>query len=298
MQISIFLQHRVNEFRMPTSYVCLNGNFLPDDQPVISHRNRAFCYGDALFETIHCLGTQPQFIENHWLRLTQGMKILRMDPAGDFSLQLIERYIGKLLNKNRIFKGARIRLTVYRDEGGLYSPENNSISWFMESSALEHEKFELNHKGLYIDIYDVMHKPVNILSNLKTMNGLIFVLAGVFRNENNLDECLILNQYGRITESISSNVFLVKDERIYTPSLSEGCISGTMRYTIIELAGKAGYEIQERGILERNLLDADEIFLTNAIRGIRWIAAYKDRRYYNFVARKLNVKLNEIAFTN
>jgi len=281
---------------MPSSYICLNGNFFPDNQPVISHRNRAFCYGDALFETIHCLGTQPQFIENHWSRLVQGMKIVKMRSSEDFSRQTLERYIEKLLNKNRIFKGARIRLTVYRDEGGLYSPENSSVSWLMESSALEHEHYELNHKGLYIDIFDGVHKPVNIVSNLKTTNALVFVLAGIFRKENKLDECLILNQYGRIAESISSNVFLVKEEKIVAPPLSEGCIAGTMRHSVISLAIQMGYKVEERGILEKNLLEADEIFLTNAIQGIQWVAAYKDRRYYNFVARKLIARLNEEAF--
>ena len=281
---------------MPASYICLNGNFQPVDQPVISHHNRAFCYGDALFETIHCLGTQPQFIENHWSRLSQGMKLLKMIAGKDLNRNMLEHFIGKLLNKNRTFKGARIRLTVFRDEGGLYTPETNSVSWLMESSTLEQERYELNHKGLYIDIFDGMHKPVNMISNLKTTNALTYVLAGIYRKENDLDECLILNQYGRIAESISSNVFLVKDEQVVTPPLTEGCISGTMRHTVFDLAVQAGYPIGERAVIEKNLLDADEVLLTNAIQGIRWVAAYKDRRYYNFVARKLITKLNEVAF--
>lgn len=281
---------------MPVNYICHNGKFVAEDEYIISHKNRAFCYGDALFETIHCLGTQPQFFENHWTRLNQGMKILNMRVRRDFSKYSLIQYIEKLLNKNRIFKGARLRLTVYRDEGGKYSPENNSTSWLMESSTLEFEQYELNKKGLHIDIFDGVHNPVNILSNLKTTNTLIYVLAGIFQRQNNLDECLILNEYGRIAESISSNVFVVKEKKIITPPLSEGCIAGTMRHTIIKLLSEMDYKLEEKGLLETNLLDADEVFLTNAIQGIQWIGAYKDRRYYNFVSRKLIVSLKRVAF--
>lgn len=282
---------------MSSKYICLNGEFHLSEEKMLSHRNRAFAYGDALFETIHCMGTAPQFFQNHWNRLSQGMEILKMKPDKDFSRKKIETYIEKLLNRNRIFKGARIRLTVFRNEGGLYTPEQNSISWLMESSSLDYEKYELNQKGLHIDIYDGIHKPINILSNLKTNNSLIFILAGIYRKENSLDECLVLNQYGRIAESISSNIFILLDEKLITPPLTEGCIAGTMRHTVIQLAMQLGYVVEERGILERNLIEAEEIFLTNAVQGIRWIAAYKDRRYFNFVVRKLVLALNEAGFS-
>ncbi len=279
-----------------SKFYCHNGEFFLMDEKSVSHKNRAFAYGDGLFETIHCLGTKPQFFQNHWLRLTKGMEIVKMEADKDFTKENLENYIEKLLNRNRIFKGARIRLTIYRNEGGLYAPENNSISWLMESTALSVERYELNHKGLHIDIFDGVHKPINILSNLKTNNAMLFVLAGIYRNESKLDECLVLNQYGRITESISSNIFLLIDNILVTPPLSEGCIAGTMRHTILELAPQLGYIIEERGILEKNLIEAEEIFLTNAIQGVRWVAGYKDRRYFNFAARKMIVALNEAGF--
>ena len=282
---------------MSSKYFYLNGEFHLSEEKTLSHRNRAFAYGDALFETIHCMGTAPQFFQNHWIRLSQGMEILKMKPDKDFTSKEIETCIEKLLNRNRTFKGARIRLTVFRNEGGLYTPEQNSISWLMESSSLDYEKYELNQKGFHIDIYDGIQKPINILSNLKTNNSLIYVLAGICRKENSLDECLVLNQYGRIAESISSNIFILLNEKLITPPLTEGCIAGTMRHTVIELAMQLGYAVEERGILERNLIEAEEIFLTNAIQGIRWIAAYKDRRYFNFVARKLILALNEAGFS-
>ncbi len=278
------------------SYILFNGESFPADQNIIHHTNRAFRFGDSLFESIHCLGTRPQFLENHWARLSQGMKVLKMDPGKEFSLKSVDHNIEKLLNKNRIFKGARIRLSVFRDEGGLYTPEHNTISWIMESMPLDHEKFELNQKGLHIDIFDEVHKPVDILSNLKTGNALIYILAGIYRKENKLDDCLILNQYGRIAESISSNVYIVSGDTVITPPLSEGCIAGTMRHTMLDLISRAGYHIMERGLLEKNLLEAEEVFITNAVRGVQWIGAYKDKRYFNFCSRKLVPLLNATAF--
>jgi branched-subunit amino acid aminotransferase/4-amino-4-deoxychorismate lyase len=277
---------------MERGFFVLNEKFYLDTERAISHYNRAFCYGDALFETIRCLGTQPCFMDLHSDRLIKGMKVLKMNAPNNFR-QTLSSTIEKLLNKNRIFKGSRIRITVFRDDGGLYTPETNNISWLMEASSLENEKFILEPKGLTIDIYDDIHKPVNLLSNLKTTNALIYILAGIYRKENRIDECLILNQFGRITESISSNIFIVHGKTIITPTLSEGCIEGTMRRTIIDLARENGYEIVEKGVLEKYLVDAEEVFLTNAIQGIKWVSAYKDRRYFNFVSRKLIAILNQ-----
>lgn len=281
---------------MDSKFICHNEKFLLSSESSLPHNNRAFCYGDALFETIHCLGTEPQLFDRHWARLLRGIKALKMDVVEGISEEYFRSYIRKLLNKNRIFKGARIRLTVYRDQGGLYTPEKNSVSWLLESSALKCEKYELNQKGLAADIFDEVHKPINKLSNLKTTNALIYVLAGLYKNVNNLNECFVLNQYGRIAECISSNVFLVFENKIVTPPLTEGCISGVMREVILETITAGKINLEERPVLVEELKDAEEIFVTNAIQGIQWIGAYKNRRYFNFMVRKLLVELNKREF--
>ncbi|MBA7649526.1 Aminodeoxychorismate lyase [subsurface metagenome] len=282
---------------MQARYICLNGKFLLSTENTLLHNNRAFCYGDAVFETIHCLGTEPQFFERHWTRLLHGMKLLKMEAGSDFIQETIRYSVEKLLNKNRIFKGARIRFMIFRDHGGLYTPEKNSVSWLMESSVLEHERYELNTKGMVVGIYDGVYKPANKLSNLKTTNALIYILAGLYCKENDLDECFVLNQYSRIAECISSNVFLVVEDEIVTPALSEGCIAGVMRQIVIDTASSKDYKLSERAISGKDLIKAEEIFITNAIQGIRWVGAYKDRRYFNFIARRLISSLNEMAFS-
>ena len=283
---------------MTAPYIILNNKLLRTDEVHIDCCNRSFLYGDGLFETIRCTGTKPLFFDLHWKRLSEGMSLLKMEADKEFTLPLVQHAIEKLLNKSRIYKSARVRLTVFRNPGGFYTPDDNRISWLIQSSTLEDEQFELNTKGLTVDIYDEIRKSADRFSNLKTNNALLFVMAGIWRKQQGLDECFILNQYGRIAETISSNVFIVKENKITTPPLGEGCIAGTMRQTVMQLAVGAGYIMEEKGILEKNLLEADEIFITNAIQGIRWVGAYRDRRYFNFVARKLTLGLNEMTFSS
>lgn len=280
-----------------SKYICINGEFLKSDQPVFDTDNRAFHYGDALFETIHANGTKPQFLELHIQRLIRGMKILKMNIPDNFRHEYFERLITNILNKNRQLQGARIRITVFRNSGGLYTPSSNEISFLLESSPLEHDRYVLNMKGITVDIFEDVQKPANILSNLKTTNSLIFVLAGIFKKEKDLDDCLVLNEKQRIIESISSNIFIVRNSKILTPGLNEGCLAGTMRHTIIEICRNLDYSVNDNcSLTVQDLLAADELFLTNAIAGIIWVLAFRQKRYYNDTSKILIQNLNELSF--
>jgi branched-subunit amino acid aminotransferase/4-amino-4-deoxychorismate lyase len=282
---------------MAEKYVCLNGSYIKAGKPVLESKNRSFLYGDGLFETIHANGTEPQFIERHLNRMLKSMKQLKMIIPGFFTPDYFTRHIKGVLTRNKQFQGARVRITVFRNNGGLYTPGTNEVSYLIESTMLEHDTYRLNQKGYQIDVYQDMTKPVYPLSAVKTTSALLFVLAGIFRSENNLDECILLNHSKRICESISSNVFIVKRDRYYTPSLREGCLPGIMRQIIIEIIRKEGFHLHDDCTLTADdMLNSDEIFLTNAISGIRWVVAFGQKRYYNKSSKFLIKKLNEIAF--
>ena len=275
-------------------YINLNGEFCDSQAPVLTHLNRGFLYGDALFETMHANGTQIQFFDDHIERLMEGMKKLKMILPESFITKSIEKQIIKLLRKNRHLKGARIRLTVFRNEGGKYTPQTNEISYLIDSEKLPYDQYELNKKGLQIDLFSELKKPLNYLSNLKTTNDLIFVLAGDFKKEHNLDECILINQKNEVCEAISSNVFLVKDNIIKTPPRNSGCLNGIMRKKIIEYANSLGMKIsKDYPIAPQELLECDEIFLTNTIKGIQWVGGFRQKRYFKTNAQKLIQKLNE-----
>jgi branched-subunit amino acid aminotransferase/4-amino-4-deoxychorismate lyase len=282
---------------MAAKFICLNGSYIKSDNPILESKNRSFLYGDGLFETIHANGTEPQFIMMHMNRMLGSMKILKMVIPGYFSAEYFTNHIKGVLTRNKQFQGARVRITVFRNSGGLYTPEVNEVSFVIESDPLENDLYTLNQQGYKVEVFADIIKPDNLLSQLKTTSALPFVLAGIFKSENLLDDCLILNHSGRICESFSSNIFLVKGNKYYTPSLKEGCLPGIMRQVIIDIIENEGlYMNDDCSLTVEDLLNSDEIFLTNSISGIRWVVAFRQKRYYNRSSKFLIKLLNDKAF--
>ncbi len=271
-----------------------NGSFVPADQSVIKANNRAFRYGDALFETIRIVNLKPQFLKEHLQRLHKGMSVLKMKVNPIFNETFFEHAILELAQKNGITSDGRVRLTVYRNEGGFYAPDDNNISYLIEVSAMEERGYELNNQGYTVDLFTEMKKPQSVLSSIKSANSIIYVMAGIFKNTHSLDDCILVNDKGSITEAISSNIFAVKNGVLYTSPIIDGCVDGIMRKKIIEIAAANRIAVHELSIMQSVLLGADELFLTNAINGIRWVVAYKQKRYFNNTSKKLTEKLNEL----
>jgi branched-subunit amino acid aminotransferase/4-amino-4-deoxychorismate lyase len=277
---------------MSVTYLNFNGSILPSDHPIFEAHNRGFRYGDGLFESMRFLKGKLKFPEMHIDRIQKGMKLLKFDNYSLIDTWFIREKTEELIRRNKVGADARIRLTIFRDSGGFYTPDSNKFAYLLELHKLDDSQYVLNKKGLIIDVYDEVPKPVNILSNSKTSNAMIYVLAGIFKNQNALDEVLILNQNGFLCESVSSNVFVVYDRKLYTPALNEGCIAGVMRQVVMRLAKENNIELVEAQINPDILNEADEVFLTNAAKGIQWVMGYNHKRYFNEVSRFLNDKLN------
>jgi branched-chain amino acid aminotransferase len=280
-----------------TTYLCINGTFTNALEPVLHSNNRAFRYGDALTEDIHAYATEPQFLSYHLAKLKRGMEILAMETPGSFTVENFRELIVRLLNKNRIFGGAHIRMSVFRDSNGNLLPEHKHISFLLESSAMVADHYTLNEKGLVVDICPDYVKNTGPFSSLASANKLLYVMASLYASARNLDEVVLLNEAGRITESAGSNIFLVSGTSIFTPGEKQGCIAGVLRQIILELAADTGYTINDQSSLTHAVLeDAEEVFLVNSIDGIRWVGAFRQRRYYKKNAQILLRKLNELAF--
>jgi branched-chain amino acid aminotransferase len=222
-----------------------------------------------------------------------------MEVPAFFSPDNILEIIRKLLKKNRIFGGARIRMTVFRNPGGLYAPEQHSVSFTMESAPLDINHYSLNPQGLVAGVFPEMTKHIHPLSSVKSTSALLYVMAGIYKTDNKLDDCILLNEKGHLVESGSSNIFLVKNRQIFTPGLSEGCLPGIMRQVIASCIKTANYHFSESIPLKvSDLMAADEVFLTNAISGIQWVGAIQQKRYYHEISGELMVELNRMAFGN
>lgn len=276
---------------MSTTFLNLNGNIVDASQPVFTAANRAFRYGDAVFETIRLMNGEILFFEKHLARLTRSMELLGMNLHDDLTFHNLYLTIRHLDQVNKLKGNGRIRLEVFRNDGGLYTPYSNDVSYVIETSPVAAENYRLNDIGLKIELYTDIKKPVSRLSNLKSSNALYYVMAGLHKNKLKTGDCLVLNTDGRIAEAISSNIFLVKGKTVSTPSLTEACVAGIMRDNIIEHLKMQRLSVIEKGIAIEDVLQADEIFLTDVINGIRWVSAFRDKRYFNTFSREL---LNEI----
>jgi len=274
-------------------YVNNNGEILSADQPTLRAGNRAHLYGDGVFESIRVFSGKPVNVDNHIKRLIEGATKLKMRPPSYFDTNFFEEKIVELLQKSGITEGGKCRISLDRASGGTYAPESNEVEFFIEVYPMDTNSYKLNTRGLEVDLYTELKKDKSPIANYKMKNGLLYVLAAVAAKEKGLDDYLICNYGGGILEGTSANLFVVSNGVLYTPGLDEGCLAGTMRMQVINLAIKNGIKVYECNILPQNLLVADEIFLTNAIQGVMWVGGYRTKRYFSNTARKIVELLNE-----
>lgn len=277
------------------SYVFHKGEYVNEHQAFIAKDNRAFRLGDGFFESMRVIDGKVLFLENHFSRISDTIKAYKMVAAENFNLELLRNQIQGLLSRNNITKGGRIRITFYRKSTGYYLPHGDDVSYLIESEPLLENEFILNPIGKTVDIFTDFKKDVNKLSIFKSLNAQLYIMAALHSKEKNLDDALIQNNKFAIIESISSNIFIVSNGVLYTPSLTDGCIAGTMRMNIINIALDNKIKVYECTLNPQNLLAADEIFLTNAVKGIEWVVAYRTKRYYNDMSKKMIQLLNDAA---
>ena len=257
-----------------------NGNF--KDSSSDDFNNRGFLYGDSIFETIKIIDNKIIFWEEHYLRLMSSMRILRIDIPNNYTPEFFEKEITKTnLKLDSLFSG-RVRLTIYRGGRGLYLPDNNFPVYVISSKKINQKLFKINRDIYKVDLFKDYQIQSNLISNLKTNNRVINVIGSIYAQENELDNCILLNDNKLVTEFLNGNIFIVNDNIIKTPTLSTGCLNGVMRKKIIELIKKVPkYEIQEKDFSPYELVSSDEIWVTNSISGIIPVTEYRRKSCTN-----------------
>ena len=271
-----------------------NGKIHTRPELPLSLHNRGLHYGDGMFETLRVGRGKIYFWEDHYFRLMASMRLVRMEIPMHFSPEYLETEIEKTLEANKLEQGhARVKILVIRKAGGYYTPTNPDVDCLITAEPLNEATYTLNDKGYQVDLYKDFFKLSGLFSSLKTSSAQLYTVASVFRKENDLDECLLLNEKKAVIEGISGNVFMVnKAGELVTPPLADGCLKGVMRKQIIELAEEQGYTVKEESFNPFALQKAQELFFTNVIRGLRWTAQYRKKSYQNTVAQELTKKLN------
>ncbi|MBS1748357.1 MAG: aminotransferase class IV [Bacteroidetes bacterium] len=265
---------------MPGGYFVHNGQLFREGKAVISPDNRSFRYGDGLFETMRIVKGDIKLKQFHFERLLNGMKLLQFDIPEFFTPANLESDILALCEKNRIETGAIIRMVIFRSDGGLYDLDDMRPNYIIQSMAFHQlPPVKDDGKGIVIDVYPDTSKACNVFSSLKSNNFLPYIMGVIFAKQKKLDDCIILNQYGRIADATAANVFCIKEKIIYTPPLSEGGVSGVTRRFLLNELPIVGLKVEESPLSVENLEAADEIFLTNAIRGVRLVEQFKNKKY-------------------
>ncbi|MFV8355429.1 aminotransferase class IV [Flavobacterium sp. XS1P32] len=271
-----------------------NGTIISEDATVLT-KNRAFLYGDAVFETIKIINNKILFLEDHYFRLMSAMRVLRMEIPMNFTMEFLEEQILSIAENNQVIDSARARITVYRNDGGYYLPQNNSVSYLIHAVGLENKAYTIENKRYEVDLYKDFYITKQLLSSVKTTNKIINITGSIYANENGLDNCLLLNDSKNVVEALQGNIFMLQGNKLITPPISEGCLNGVMRRQIISLAKKIeNIEVVEGVISPFDLQKADELFITNVIKGIQPITQYRKKEFSTNMAVKLVDKLNQM----
>jgi branched-chain amino acid aminotransferase len=259
--------------------VILDGKEIENGNAELSLLNRSFRYGDGLFETIRVYKQKPLFLPDHFDRLLSGMHFLAFDFDPLVFRKTVESQIGKLIRLNGITDHGRLRLQVFRSGGGDYTPSTDIPAYLLEGFPLSGDPY-LEPAQLSLTAYTEVGLWPGPLSRFKTSNSLPYILAASFAKANRFDDAILFCS-DAISECSSANLFLIRKQHIFTPPLESACLDGIMRRQIFRLAGELKLPVREKKIIETDLLEADECFVTNTVKGIRPVIRYNARKWEN-----------------
>jgi len=261
-----------------------NGSLTSEEDFTLSPDNRAFKYGDGIFDTLKFQDGEICFLEDHYFRLMSSMRMLRMRIPMDFTLDYYQEQIRTTLEANNLDHEGRIRVNVFRKDGGLYTPPSNEINFMIQVSVLP----KFNKQLVEIELFKDFPIASGLLSTIKTNNKMVNVLGSIFAKENDYQNCILINEKKEVVEALNSNIFLIKGKEVLTPSLESGCLNGIIRKRLIQMLKKhENFEVHELSISPFDLLKADEVFLTNSIREIQSVDKYRKKKYGNDKTREI-----------
>lgn len=271
-------------------YICFQGEFYREDKPFMG-LNRAFKYADGCFESMRSFGDRIPLLDWHFDRLRASLDQLQIDTEKDFFLELRSALLDTIF-KNELEEGARLRLTVFRKGGGKYLPMENYAAYLVEAEEAE-PKFQLNTKGLNIELAKNTIIYPTPYSSLKLIGSPFYIHAAKEKESLKVDEIILCNNQGHLVEASASNLFMVKGKEVYTTPLSSGALNGVMRAYLKGLIDKLGYQLIEKDLIPEDLLNVEEIFFSNAVSGIKWVASFRRKRYFKNLSHLLVEKLNQ-----
>jgi branched-chain amino acid aminotransferase len=267
--------------------IYLHDKFINEKNGHVPVNNRSFRYGDGFFETVKCLNGKIPLWDFHANRILGTIAKLKFEVQPYFNTDFIHEHIGTLVERNQHKKCARVRITIYRGEGGIYDAINQRPHLLIQSWPLNPQHNLLNENGLVLGVYPDGFKAADAFANLKTNNYLLYAMAALHAKTSHWNDAVVLNHRGNIADTTIANLWIIKNGLIKTPSLAEGGVGGTMRAYLLGQLSSMGFQIEEGTVSLVELAVADEVFLTNAIYGLRWVGSFGDTTYSNRIVSEI-----------
>lgn len=254
--------------------VIYNNELLSSEEVTLNFDDRSFQYGDGLFETIMLKDGKVRFLDLHMERLVKGLEALSIVPPSILSDEKLSKILHQLSLMNGHEESARIKIQVWRKTGGMYTPLHNEANILISVSTPKTRPTIINHAAVAKNI----KLTYSAYSAFKTSNSLPYILAGLEMKERSLNEIILTDTSGNISECSSSNIFWIREGKIYTPALSTGCISGIMRRHLMEQAAANGMHVNEVSEPLETLLEAENVFCCN-VTGVYVFAIIEDKSF-------------------
>lgn len=259
-----------------------NGKAITDTSGFHPETNRSFQFGDGIFETMRMEQGRFLFTAFHFNRLTRSLKALGIETAGIPQPEELEHLIESRVNLPQ----ARVKLLAFRDSLGAYVPEANNAVFYLQVAPLD-KQLGLPSRGLTVGLYDKQRKVAGELTWMKSTSSQLYVMAGIHAQNQGWDDCLLINEKDELMEGSSSNLFAWLNGQWITPPVSSGCVEGVYRRALIESLQHKGIPFSEQNINKQDALNSDELILTNAVSGIRWIERFERKTFGCEMTRNL-----------
>lgn len=257
------------------------------------HENRGFLYGDAIFETLKVLDGKVLFLEDHYFRLMASMRIVRMEIPMSFTMEYMEEQVLLLTGILPAAPSYRARLSFFRKPGGFYLPVDNNVEFIITAAPLAEPLYSFDEAPYEVDLFRDFYVTRQLLSTLKSTNKMVHITGSIYADENGLDNCLLLNDEKNVVEALQGNLFMLTGGKLVTPPVTDGCLNGIMRKQVLALVRKIeGLEVEEASISPFDLQKADELFITNVVKGIQPVTKYRKKDYVRVMAADLVKRLN------
>lgn len=259
-------------------FLYYNNNLIDEEAAAIIPSCQGFQFGLGVFETILVLKGKPCFMELHFERFMQSCKKLGLQLV--LEAEQLKAQAQALISRNNI-KNGRLKLICFRDIKG--SSTLITVSDY-------HYKENFYEEGYNICLSEIKRNPHSPMPYIKSLNYGENILTREKAINQGYQEALFMNVYDRLCEGTVSNIFWIKDNIVFTPEISCGILNGITRSQVIQLCRNLKLELHEGNYKYEELLEAEEVFITNSLIDIMPISKVENY-FYNISDYKITRKL-------